>query len=405
MSDSSDDSSGSISSDISDILTVRDSDDTGSSDIDVCDNITFVSCYFDLTKYDGKRNKTNNDYLKRMRSVLALKIKLVMFVEKKHVKYVTKHRKKYGLANHTIIVEMPFTELTKYKEYSDRVDASAAPKHLAKSKCTNNYMILTNSKVDLLKYAIEHNFFKTDNIGWLDAGITHVLENDFDYFNLDRFNIQDGHLTFSFDKIRICILRPANKAEYETNDKKLLRSGCQIVAAGIFTARKNVMMEFIDLCNEEFDRCIELHPYFLEEFLFSILFVREKVDFNVYTADYKNIIDNFFDYRECTQIFPMTDLNFVSNCVRMFRMLRKNTLGFNMCKEYHRAILDGKVEGLSKKDIFVHLYEYSIISYYVDREVYRSVRDLFKFYIATDPAIREFYLPMKDHIDANLGFD
>ena len=95
-----------------------------------------------------------------------------MYIGKKHEKFVSEIEKE--CSNVKVIKSFKLEELDTYKTLTK--NKCSLPDQRNGSKDTFNYMIMINSKIELVKDAIERNTYGTKYFSWIDFGIFHVFK-------------------------------------------------------------------------------------------------------------------------------------------------------------------------------------------------------------------------------------
>lgn len=248
--------------------------------------ITFVTSFFDLGKRENNTERRQVQvYLEKGLFLLGLDINLVIFIEEQFVDYVTEHRKAF--MEKTKIIPMKFEDLHYYQHYDEIVEnLKLHPIHNSSSyKDTPNYIILMWEKLEFVKRVIEDNPFKSDYVGWIDFGLTHVATT--------RKCLTNETFKKVPEKIKIMKLREFSYNEF--NDLKTYYSYLRgIMAAGYITGSIENMLIFHRLMNIEINRCLEMKVAPVDEQILPIVISKCPDLFILYNGDYEDILDNYY---------------------------------------------------------------------------------------------------------------
>ena len=131
----------------------------------VQDNITLVTT---LYKIKDRRHKFE-EYLKWVENLLRINKPIIFFIQPGLLEIIKEKRPKI-YENKTIWIERNFSDLYAYKNYLQQFkDTYIIDK--AKYKHSIGLYIIWSEKVNFLKEAIEHNYFKSKYFFWVDAGL------------------------------------------------------------------------------------------------------------------------------------------------------------------------------------------------------------------------------------------
>jgi hypothetical protein len=144
--------------------------------------VTFVSAFVDLQE-DRSTEKSIERYLSLLDTLTTANIRLHVFVSPI---YLDRIHVKNG-----IVEPIELAALNAFAQAPQDV-----PDHRTTTKDTRNYLILMNSKVELVKRAIDSGKHNSSHYAWIDAGICHVFKNPsrtLEYLSLmDHYDIPNS---------------------------------------------------------------------------------------------------------------------------------------------------------------------------------------------------------------------
>jgi len=124
-------------------------------------------------------------------------------------------------------------------DYYDKIDIKDICCHVGKDNL--DYFILMCNKTEIMRLAIEENYYKTDNYIWIDFGIYHILSGD---INLESLANK------KYDKIRI-----AGGILFENYELVMYKKIIWFFLGGIFGGNSEKLLEF---ANKTKEACIDL---------------------------------------------------------------------------------------------------------------------------------------------------
>jgi hypothetical protein len=140
---------------------------------------TIVTGLFDISRHkiDGR---TWDEYLSWFSKTLKINAPMVVFVEKKTVDFVKKHRD----SKETTIIETSIDNLY-YYQYKKEMDLILISEDYLKKikdanriECRNSlYSIIQYSKFEFMKFASDKNYFNSSYFLWMDAGLSRFFDN------------------------------------------------------------------------------------------------------------------------------------------------------------------------------------------------------------------------------------
>ena len=154
-------------------------------------------------------------------------------------------------------------------------------------KDTIEYMFMMCNKTEIIRKAIEFNFFNTDNFIWVDFGIKHIFNCTDEEFNhkIERLN------NIKYDKVRIGSIWNLNMKYFVNN----LNDICWYFAGGVFGGNKDYLINF---ANKTKDMCIKImnenKTITWEVNIWYMVYIENPNIFFYYCCDHNSsLIDNY----------------------------------------------------------------------------------------------------------------
>lgn len=176
------------------------------------DNITFLTMCFNIGNRNPDKNKTEKGYeefyLKSLERLIKKYKKVVLWCDKQTDDYI----KSKGLKVHTKVMkfeQLPFyKKRNEYIKYIDKISKSEANNkgtfYKEPPEQIVDYFALVLSKIELLKWAKDKNFYNSEYFYWIDAGSHN------EYYN-DMWKNWDGIIDIKTDKFRCAFETPQPK--------------------------------------------------------------------------------------------------------------------------------------------------------------------------------------------------
>lgn len=250
---------------------------------------TAVSCFYDIGRSDFPlfHKRETNTYFTYIENVFKIDVPLIIFTEEQFIPRFTEYRKNF--LDKTIIINLPFSELPMYK-YIDRVneihsklDKEKCPDPIAPEVISPKYCILTNSKVGLVKKAIELNPYHSEYFGWLDAGYGH---NKVNYTGRNWF---PKTLLEIRDKITISQLRSLDRMV--DGHSQFYYQHIDIISAAAFVGHSNFLLMFSSLYETFYKKILDEGISDDEQYLLALLAKYHPNIFNLVYKDWFKLID------------------------------------------------------------------------------------------------------------------
>lgn len=251
------------------------------------DRITFVTCFYDLSKYE-ERSRGKSVYLEKMKYVLSLQVNLVVYLEQEDHDYVLNIRKEHGLDERTKIVIRPFKQLQKYAYYNTVKNWPRFDNHNPK-KDTPCYFVSQNSKWDFVREEIDNPAFPSKFVGWIDIGISHASITE--GFNVEKF------IDYNVDKIRLTKIRNPNSTD--TLDG-MLSYYWDNVSSAYLVGSRDIVKKFCEKCEETFQLFMTKGRLFVDGQVVRYIYHHHPDMFDVIIGDYYQQLCNFFSYTVAT---------------------------------------------------------------------------------------------------------
>lgn len=236
------------------------------------DNITIVTGYLKLdTKRPPKRASQVYDYLDKAKATLSLQQNMVIYVSRCYVSFVSEFRQQLGLASKTKVVEINVPDNLYLYEQLDQVRQNVQKN--IKPYNIPEYGLSVNSRYNLVKDAIENNYFQNDFYAWIDFSGGHIIDIPNSY-----------KITYSkVDKIRLSWIARKNKQKGFVFNHKCC-------GGGVFLGHQKIMLELIKLHDREYRRLHQLGYNINDDKLLFILYELYPQMFDIYLSGYKSLV-------------------------------------------------------------------------------------------------------------------
>jgi Bacterial protein of unknown function (HtrL_YibB) len=256
-------------------------------------DITFVTAFYDLSKYESRPvGKNKEDYFKHAELLFKLDKYIIFFVEDvENFDKIMYERNKHNRLNKTIVIIRPLNKLRFMDIYDDINSYLKENTPINKTpKETTLYAIITWNKMYFIEEIIKKNPFETSHFGWIDFGIYHVTKNYMPE-NIDFCLIPIS------DKIRI--LERVAISKKEVDDLRIygkkIRSD---IAAGLWVGGKNILIDFITLFKNYLYYFLSEKLVVQEEGIFALINYRNPTLFDLYYGDYSSLFINYDKIRK-----------------------------------------------------------------------------------------------------------
>jgi hypothetical protein len=236
------------------------------------DNITIVSAFIKLDiKRSAKRSTQKYDYIEKSKDTLSLNHNMVIYVSSELIDYIQDFRTNLNLIDKTKIIEVSREDLY----LLDKID-------IIKKNCVKNckpydipeYILAVNTRYNLVKNAIDNNYFNTDLFSWIDFAAGHTV-------NIPKnFKINYSKA----DKIRISWIGRIKKS------KNIFIYNHKCLGGGVFIGHKNIMIEFIKIHDIEFQKLMNMGYCINDDKLLFLIYEKYPHLFDIYGSSYSDIL-------------------------------------------------------------------------------------------------------------------
>lgn len=243
-------------------------------------NWTMVTGFFRLDSgYSLDRYKLDSAF------TLGLDVNIIIYCDNSLYDYIIEKRKPFE--KKTKVIQTTLTDLpyAKYVKVIEENRKEKYPHGYPDSRNTPWYFILTMSKFSLLRRAINENPLNSTHFAWLD----------FKYSQADaKSELLYKALECNRDLFSCCLIDYFPRLFALEYPEIFYQSGgpCT-VAAGFFTAKKDIMSRIIDLMEEEFIDIIGKKYGHAEQQLMYVLLLKYPELFDFYVGDYPYLLLNY----------------------------------------------------------------------------------------------------------------
>ena len=195
---------------------------------------------------------------------------MIIFVTEETIDHVEKIRKEVNLLHKTKIITVKESDLYQYENIDNLNELMKKNIPPYDSK----YQILAvNSRYKLVKQAIEMNIFNTDYYGWIDFGISHIVDIP------KKFKV----VYSNHEKIRLGWIARKKK------NKNFLIFNHKALGGGFFIGHKEIIRIFIDLHDNEFNKLSKMGYCINDDKLLFLMYEKYPNLFDVYCSGYANL--------------------------------------------------------------------------------------------------------------------
>jgi len=133
--------------------------------------ITFVTVYTDIYK---NPSKTIEWRFSKFKDIALTGINICLYVDKHNYEYTLEFVKDFE--NIKVMDIFDLKNMHVYKQCEEISDITL-PSNINESKDTKEYMILMNSKVEIMKDVIDKNPWNTEYFAWIDFSISYIFKD------------------------------------------------------------------------------------------------------------------------------------------------------------------------------------------------------------------------------------
>jgi hypothetical protein len=254
-------------------------------------NWTFVTGYFDITKYEDAskqiKDRPPNFYLHSCNTTLSVNANLVIFTEEKFKPILEKLRPDH-LKNNTKFIICNFEDFHLYK-YRNKIAENRKKNLIADPRNTVSYYLCCMTRYSMVKQVTELNPFNSTHFGWIDFGIERQ--------GFKNASSLDNVIHLYRDKVSACYINYIPQKTVD-NLKEYFQWGRCAIASGFFTGNLKNIQKFCRLVELQFITYVELGFGHADEQLFSPIYFSNPDLFHFYFGDYRSIITNYCQIRE-----------------------------------------------------------------------------------------------------------
>jgi hypothetical protein len=352
------------------------------------ENITYVTAYYDLSRYEtrpGDRNRTN--YMIWAEFLFKLNLNIVFCVS--HVDYfqIWSKRKEYGLLHKTFFILREFDELY-YHNSKDELALYRKEHPILNSfmdKDTPSYILLTWNKIFFLEEIVKLNPFNSKYFGWIDFGVHHVARESPLPDKIDEYLVPDT------DKIKILELRPIFQDEI-SDVHEYTKKFRHKIAGGLLTGHVDYLSQFFVLFRKHLYDLLSKRIYAHEETIFAFIYHYNRHIFQPFYGNYEQIVCN---YKKIILLNDLIVTNITNN-----RMHGQNKNALTVAKKVYEDCYDVvpvKMKALIFDELLVN-------SYYYDQNEANKYLSLFLDTLEKDTALVEEFVNEKNRILNNIKF-
>ena len=266
------------------------------------DQITVVTCFFNLSKLESGRPRNVEQYLELCKHVLQLPVNLFIVTDPDLGPWFWNYRKRLNLLDKTYIYSMKLKDSPYYRHldlikncYKINQDGNTGfPQGLNRKKDTPLYVILGWTRYWLLQQAASFNPFNSEALIWMDCGLFHLYK---DRAMEMRNLLLDNLSKYMKGGIRLMLLQDTHLFEIEDRKKYYSSRVCK-TAAGLFGGDLDKMIWFSQQFNLEVKKCLNSGYPNLDEALANAVYTEHKDQFDPYYGDYHDLIPNFNGYQQ-----------------------------------------------------------------------------------------------------------
>jgi hypothetical protein len=218
---------------------------------------TFVTSFINVYKNNSDDDEEERTIAFRMEKLMDLVksgINLCVYVDNANVDKVKE--KISGYSNVKLLKTMELTDLFSFKVCSD-IKGLKLPQTNNTIKDTKEYMMLMNSKIEIIHDAIRQDTFNTKYFAWIDFSISRIFTST-DYISVLK-KINDTNCDKEILTIPGCRDKLSNETELCDVLRPELNTICWRFCGGFFWGDKSSLEDF-------YDKYIEYFPKFVMKY-------------------------------------------------------------------------------------------------------------------------------------------
>jgi hypothetical protein len=362
---------------------------------------TFVTFFFDLSKYDKSTNRVSNkvsQYMEWAKFVLALKINLVIYCDPEYEERFLQERIKHKLENNTKIVAMNLSE-SEYYKYKEQIFDRKNIFSDNHSKYDKDFFTLLSivyyTKFYCVNHAIKNQYFEPAGepgtggkhfYGWIDIGLYKtggVLPHQlYRAMNIYREKCSFCYIDFT----------PRNIVN---NLSLYYEYGRCNSAGGFFTGEKENMLILCELFKNKFLQHLQAGYLRAEEQILHPIHLENPDLFENYYGDYFSVVINYDKIRKDA-------ISIINFYITKTRESSENALCTNACLSVLKAINEKTIviPTSSKFKLFNELY---ISSFYVDKKIALQAVNHFMS-MSQEKGFGQLFHQQRDSIINNINY-
>lgn len=254
-------------------------------------NWTFVTGYFDLTRYDDAsqeiKERPFDFYLQGMNATMGIEANLVVYCDQKSHESIERLRPDY-LKKYTKYVIMDFDEFPLNK-YRQKIKENRIVNPVADPRNTVSYYLFCMARYEMIKREIDINTFGSSHFAWVNVDIER-----YGYKNVRA--IQDV-IKINRDKFSTVYIDYIPQSLVEDLPTYFKWGRCSL-CSGFFTGNTEYFKRFCVLIEQQFIEYVEAGYGHADEQLFSPIYFKNRDLFEVYYGDYQSMVTNYVEIRE-----------------------------------------------------------------------------------------------------------
>jgi hypothetical protein len=242
-----------------------------STNVLINNDITIVTAFINIGSRCAKRSTQQYDYTTSSIATLSLDINMHIFVSEDMVQHVKQIRHdKIDKTHITVVTCDDLYMIDKLDKLADITKDNYKPYNNPK------YIMVVNTRYNLIKKAIEQDVFKSRYYGWLDFSAGHIVRIPKTYNFYKNIN--------NDDKIRVAWI-----SRYNSRSQKLAYNHTAL-GGGLFVGRKDIMLKLIDEHDIQFKRQMEAGYCKNDDSTLFYIFMKNPELFDYYHSSYELLL-------------------------------------------------------------------------------------------------------------------
>lgn len=250
---------------------------------------TIVTAYFDLTRMPDAspeiKARSRTHYFQSACATLALDQPMIVYCEADAMEELKAMRpQRLHEKTRFIAVDFESLPLTKFRAQIQE-NRRTHPDYQGDPRNTASYYLLCMARYALVKRAMEENPFSSTHFAWLNICIERM-----GYKNVAH--LEDVFCGPPRDKVSMAHIDYIPRSELEPVSSYLKFGRCSF-CSGFFTGRADYFKEFCDRVEAQFMTYLEAGYGHADEQLFCPVYYAKPELFEVYYADYQQMVTNY----------------------------------------------------------------------------------------------------------------